>query len=55
MAVYSNTNGEPSEERNIAIQKLKNQEIKVIFSVDMFNEGVEVIERNNKKCCIYAA
>lgn len=42
MAVYSNTNGEPSEERNIAIQKLKSQEIKVIFSVDMFNEGVDI-------------
>lgn len=42
VAVYSNTNGEPSEERNIAIQKLKNQEIKVIFSVDMFNEGVDI-------------
>ena len=42
VAVYSNTNGEPSEERNIAIQKLKSQEIKVIFSVDMFNEGVDI-------------
>lgn len=26
-----------------------------IFSVDILNEGVEVIERNNKKCRIYAA
>lgn len=42
VAVYSNTNGEPSEERNIAIQKWKSQEIKVIFSVDMFNEGVDI-------------
>ncbi len=42
VAVYSNTNGEPSEERNIAIQKLKSQDIKVIFSVDMFNEGVDI-------------
>ena len=55
VAVYSNADGEFSEDRDNAIQKLKNQEIKVIFSVDMFNEGVEVIERNNKKCRIYAA
>lgn len=26
-----------------------------IFTIDIFNEGVEVIERNNKKCRIYAA
>ena len=26
-----------------------------IFSVDILNEGVEVVERNNKKCRIYAA
>ena len=31
-----------SEERNRAIEQLKNQEIKVIFSVDMFNEGVDI-------------
>lgn len=55
VAVYSNADGEFSEERNVAIEQLKNREIKVIFSVDMFNEGVEVIERNNKKCRIYAA
>ena len=42
VAVYSNSNGEYSEERNIAIEKLKNEEIKVIFSVDMFNEGVDI-------------
>lgn len=42
VAVYSNADGEFSEERNIAIEKLKNQEIKVIFSVDMFNEGVDI-------------
>lgn len=41
-AVYSNANGEFSEDRNKAIEKLKNQEIKVIFSVDMFNEGVDI-------------
>ncbi len=42
VAVYSNANGEFSEERDIAIKKLKNQEIRVIFSVDMFNEGVDI-------------
>lgn len=42
VAVYSNADGEYSEERNKAIDKLKNQEIQVIFSVDMFNEGVDI-------------
>lgn len=41
-AVYSNADGEFSEERDQAIEKLKNQEIRVIFSVDMFNEGVDI-------------
>ena len=41
-AVYSNANGEYSEERNVAIQKLLNEQIRVIFSVDMFNEGVDI-------------
>ena len=42
VAVYSNADGEFSEERSIAINKLKNGEIRVIFSVDMFNEGVDI-------------
>lgn len=42
VAVYSNANGEYSEERNIAIEKLRNNEIRVIFSVDMFNEGLDI-------------
>lgn len=42
VAVYSNADGDFSENREIAIQKLKNGEIKVIFSVDMFNEGVDI-------------
>lgn len=42
VAVYSNANGEFSEDREKAIKKLENQEIKVIFSVDMFNEGVDI-------------
>ncbi|MCI9176123.1 MAG: DEAD/DEAH box helicase family protein [Lachnospiraceae bacterium] len=41
-AVYSNGDGEFSEDRDIAISRLKNQEIKVIFSVDMFNEGLDI-------------
>lgn len=42
VAVYSDENGEYAEERNEAIKKLKNGEIHVIFSVDMFNEGVDI-------------
>ena len=42
VAVYSNANGTYSEEREKAIEKLKSGEIRVIFSVDMFNEGVDI-------------
>ena len=42
VAVYSDAHGEFSEERDVAIEKLKSGEIRVIFSVDMFNEGVDV-------------
>lgn len=42
VAVYSNANGTYSEERGKAIEKLKSGEIRVIFSVDMFNEGVDI-------------
>lgn len=42
VAVYSNGAGEFSEERDIAVQQLRNQEINVIFSVDMFNEGLDI-------------
>lgn len=42
VAVYSNAIGKFSEERSTAIEKLKKGEIKVIFSVDMFNEGVDI-------------
>lgn len=41
-AVYSGSEGEYNEERNVALSKLRNEEIKVIFSVDMFNEGLDV-------------
>lgn len=42
VAVYSNADGAFSEDRSVAIEKLKNGAIKVIFSVDMFNEGVDI-------------
>ena len=42
VAVYSNADGEFSEDRDKAIEQLRNQEIKVIFSVDMFNEGLDI-------------
>lgn len=42
VAVFSDASGEYTEKRNIAIQKLKNGEIRAIFSVDMFNEGVDI-------------
>ena len=41
-AVYSNADGEYSKDRNEAIESLKRGEIRVIFSVDMFNEGVDI-------------
>lgn len=42
VAVYSNAEGEYSEDRDIAIEQLRRQEIRVIFSVDMFNEGLDI-------------
>jgi len=42
VAVYSNGAGEFSEDRDEAIRRLQNQEIRVIFSVDMFNEGLDI-------------
>lgn len=41
-AVYSNSDGEFSEDRDTALEKLTRGEIKVIFSVDMFNEGLDL-------------
>ena len=41
-AVYSDANGKYSKDRSEAIRLLKNEEIRVIFSVDMFNEGVDI-------------
>lgn len=42
VAVYSNADGAFSEDRDKAIERLENQEIRVIFSVDMFNEGLDI-------------
>lgn len=42
IAVYSDADGEFSEDRDVAIEKLKNREVRVIFSVDMFNEGLDI-------------
>ena len=42
VAVFSDASGEYTEKRNVAIQKLKNGEIRAIFSVDMFNEGIDI-------------
>lgn len=41
-AVYSDADGAYSKDRDEAIRMLKSGEIRVIFSVDMFNEGVDV-------------
>ena len=40
VAVYSGDQGEYAEERSTEIRKLSDGDIRVIFSVDMFNEGV---------------
>ena len=42
VAVYSGDQGEYAEERSAAIRKLSDGDIRVIFSVDMFNEGVDI-------------
>lgn len=65
------TGSDSEEERAKAIERLIMEEkdsvdyesdvdvtegpLDYILSVDIFSEGVEVIERNNKKCRIYAA
>lgn len=41
-SVYSGDKGKYSLERNVAINKLKSGELNVIFSIDMFNEGIDV-------------
>lgn len=41
-AVYSGEQGEYAQERNQVIDNLKKGNIKVLFTVDMFNEGLDV-------------
>ncbi len=41
-AVHSGGEGEYTEERKIAIEKLKSNEVNILFTVDMFNEGVDI-------------
>ncbi|WP_252225793.1 DEAD/DEAH box helicase family protein [Caldicoprobacter algeriensis] len=43
-AVYSGEQGKNALNREKAIDKLKKREINVIFTVDMFNEGIDVPE-----------
>ena len=42
LAVYSGEQGEYSEERNKALKQFKNGEVNVLFTVDMFNEGLDI-------------
>ncbi len=42
VAVYSGEQGENAQERNKALSELKAGKVRVVFSVDMFNEGVDV-------------
>lgn len=41
-AVYSGSQGEYAENRKEAVERLKNHKLKVLFTVDMFNEGVDI-------------
>ncbi len=41
-AVYSGDRGAYARERNVALNELKNGQLDIIFSVDMFNEGVDI-------------
>lgn len=43
-AVYSGESGRYTEERMKAILKLKSNELKILFTVNMFNEGVDIPE-----------
>ena len=42
VAVYSNSDGDFSEDRDVALDRLRDGEIRIIFSIDMFNEGVDL-------------
>lgn len=42
VAVYSGEQGENTDRRDEAIKRLQNEELRVLFSIDMFNEGLDV-------------
>ena len=42
VAVYSGEQGENTSQRDDAIKKLQDGELRILFSVDMFNEGLDV-------------
>ena len=42
VAVYSNSDGDYSEDRNAAVEGLVSGKYNVLFSVDMFNEGIDI-------------
>lgn len=42
VAVYSGEQGENTDRRDEAIKRLQNGELRVLFSIDMFNEGLDV-------------
>ena len=42
IAVYSGEQGEHTQHRDHAINNLRNGDLRVVFSVDMFNEGLDV-------------
>lgn len=41
-SVYSGEQGEYTQKSSDAIDKLKNNQLKILFTVDMFNEGVDI-------------
>lgn len=41
-SVYSGEQGEYTQKSSDAIYKLKNNQLKILFTVDMFNEGVDI-------------
>ncbi|WP_407381049.1 DEAD/DEAH box helicase family protein [Methanobrevibacter sp.] len=41
-AVYSGNQGKYTQERQSAISKLKSGQLRILFTVDMFNEGVDI-------------
>ncbi len=43
-AVYSDSDGEYAADRSEAVRRLRDGELRVIFSVDMFNEGLDISE-----------